>query len=55
MHKFITIGTIEEKIDKMIAMKSALSEELIQSSKWLTELDDTELMDLMLLDTSAIK
>jgi SNF2 family DNA or RNA helicase len=55
VHKFITIGTIEEKIDKMIAMKSALSEELIQSSKWLTELDDTELMDLMLLDTSAIK
>jgi SNF2 family DNA or RNA helicase len=55
VHKFITIGTVEEKIDKMIALKSALSEELIQSSKWLTELDDTELMDLMLLDTALIK
>ena len=50
VHKFITIGTIEEKIDKMIAMKSALSEELIQSSKWLTELDDAQLMDLMMLE-----
>lgn len=50
VHKFITIGTIEEKIDKMIAMKSALSEELIQSSQWLTELDDAQLMDLMMLD-----
>lgn len=55
VHKFVTIGTIEEKIDKMIAMKSALSEELIQSSKWLTELDDSELMDLLILDTGNIK
>ena len=50
VHKFITIGTIEEKIDKMIAMKSALSEELIQSSQWLTELDDAQLMALMKLE-----
>lgn len=53
VHKFVTIGTVEEKIDKMITLKSALSEELIQSSKWLTELDDAELMDLMLLDTAV--
>ncbi|MFJ7736061.1 DEAD/DEAH box helicase [Lysinibacillus sp. NPDC097287] len=50
VHKFVTIGTIEEKIDKMLAQKSLLSEELIQSSKWLTELDDHELRDLMTLD-----
>ena len=50
VHKFVTIGTIEEKIDKMLAQKSALSEELIQSSKWLTELEDDELRDLMKLD-----
>lgn len=55
VHKFVTIGTIEEKIDKMIALKSTLSEELIQSSKWLTELDDAELMDLLVLDTSQLK
>ncbi len=50
VHKFVTIGTIEEKIDKMLAQKSALSEELIQSSQWLTELADHELRDLMTLD-----
>ncbi|MFJ7734102.1 DEAD/DEAH box helicase [Lysinibacillus sp. NPDC097231] len=50
VHKFVTIGTIEEKIDKMLAQKSALSEELIQSSQWLTELEDQELRDLMTLD-----
>ncbi|MEY9971944.1 SNF2 family DNA or RNA helicase [Lysinibacillus sp. RC46] len=50
VHKFVTIGTIEEKIDKMLAQKSALSEELIQSSQWLTELEDDELRDLMKLD-----
>ncbi|MGE7672101.1 DEAD/DEAH box helicase [Lysinibacillus sp. NPDC094403] len=50
VHKFVTIGTIEEKIDKMLAQKSALSEELIQSSQWLTELEDHELRDLMKLD-----
>ena len=55
VHKFITIGTIEEKIDKMIEIKSALSEELIQSSNWLTELQDDELLDLLTLDTAALK
>ncbi|MGY3187933.1 DEAD/DEAH box helicase [Lysinibacillus sp. TE18511] len=50
VHKFVTIGTIEEKIDKMLAQKSALSEELIQSSQWLTELENHELRDLMMLD-----
>lgn len=51
VHKFTTIGTIEEKIDKMIAAKSALSDELIQSSKWITELGDEELAELLSLDT----
>ena len=50
VHKSVTIGTIEEKIDKMLEMKSALSEELIQSSKWITELQDDELNELLKLD-----
>lgn len=55
VHKFITIGTIEEKIDKMLEMKSALSEELIQSSNWLTELQEEELLDLLMLDTAVVR
>ncbi|GLC87903.1 DEAD/DEAH box helicase [Lysinibacillus piscis] len=49
VHKFITIGTIEEKIDKILTQKSSLSEELIQSTQWLTALEDEELRDLMTL------
>lgn len=47
VHKFVTIGTIEEKIDKMLAEKAALSAELIQSSQWITELSDSELDELL--------
>lgn len=46
VRKFVTIGTIEEKIDKMIAEKAALSADLIQSGAWITELTDEELNDL---------
>ncbi len=49
VHKFITIGTIEEKVDQMLEMKSALSAELIQSSQWLTELEEDKLMELLKL------
>ena len=55
VHKFTTIGTIEEKIDKMITMKSALSDDLIRSSKWITELNDTELNELLSLDKVLLK
>ncbi len=47
VHKFITTGTIEEKIDALLTEKQALSEELIQSSQWITELNDEEIMDLL--------
>ncbi len=47
VHKFVTIGTIEEKIDKMLAEKATLSADLIQSNQWLTELSDDELSDLL--------
>ncbi|MCG3088485.1 DEAD/DEAH box helicase [Sporosarcina cyprini] len=47
VHKFVTVGTIEEKIDKMLEEKAKLSADLIQSSQWLTELSDAELDDLL--------
>lgn len=47
--KFVTLGTIEEKIDKMLAEKMALSDELVQSSRWITELSDDELDQLFSL------
>ena len=51
VHKFITKGTVEEKIDQMIEGKVKLSNEVIQSGDeaWITELGNEELMDLFAL------
>jgi len=52
VHKMITTGTIEEKIDKMIEDKLTLSSELIAKSgeSWITEMSSKELMDLFTLE-----
>lgn len=52
VHKFITQGTIEEKIDLMIEEKSGLSKNIIEQSKenWLTEMDDKSLLNLFKLN-----
>lgn len=52
VHKFITLGTIEEKIDAIITSKSALSKDLLSASKEvsLTELPDNELLNLLSLN-----
>lgn len=51
VHKFVTKGTIEEKIDLMIEEKQKLARDIIASSgeKWITELDNKELMKLFKL------
>ncbi|MET3575435.1 DEAD/DEAH box helicase [Bhargavaea ullalensis] len=46
VRKFVTLGTVEEKIDRMISEKAALSSELIQSGAWITDLTEAELDDL---------
>lgn len=51
VHKFITSGTIEEKIDTMLEDKSNLARDIIPDNKetWITELSDKEIIDLFLL------
>ena len=51
VHKFVTSGTIEEKIDLMIEEKSALASDILAASGegWITELDNKQLMDLFTL------
>ncbi len=48
VHKFITSGTIEEKIDQIIQGKMKLSGDIVSASgeKWITEYDNDELMEL---------
>ncbi len=50
VHKLITTGTVEEKIDEMIERKLALSNSLLASGeKAITELDDKQLRELFSL------
>jgi len=51
VHKFITRGTIEEKIDIMLEEKAVLSREIIQESgeSWITEMDNKKLFDFFKL------
>ncbi|AQS10286.1 RNA polymerase-associated protein RapA [Clostridium saccharobutylicum] len=51
VHKFVTAGTIEEKIDLMIEEKQKLAHDIIASSgeNWITELDNNKLMELFKL------
>lgn len=51
VHKFVTKGTIEEKIDEMITKKQKLAGDILMDSgeKWITELDNEELMELFTL------
>ncbi len=52
VHKFVTEGTIEEKIDKMLEEKQKLAGDIISSSgeAWITELGNKELLNLFRLE-----
>ena len=52
VHRFVTRGTIEERIDRMIADKRQLADDLLDGDGEvrLTELSDDELIDLVRLD-----
>jgi SNF2 family DNA or RNA helicase len=50
VHKFVTLGTLEERIDEMIERKQGLSREIVGSGEqWITELTDEQLRDLFAL------
>ena len=54
VHKFVTQGTIEEKIDRMLEQKSSMSREIIAPTgeQWITEMSNEELMNLFTLGSS---
>jgi len=50
VHKFVTVGTMEEMIDEMIESKKALAEAVVGSGEqWLTELSTDDLRELVRL------
>jgi SNF2 family DNA or RNA helicase len=56
VHKFISVGTLEERIDTLIESKRVLAENVVGTGEaWLTELDTDELRDLIMLRTDAVE
>lgn len=54
VHKFVCVGTLEERIDQMIEQKTALAENIIGAGEqWITELSTSQLHDLLTLRRSA--
>jgi len=51
VHKFLTKGTVEERIDMMLEEKTKLSQDVIANNgdAWITEMKNDELMDLFKL------
>jgi len=48
VHKFISIGTLEEKIDEMLERKLGLSNKIVGSGEqWIGELTNEELRDIL--------
>ena len=53
VYKFVTTGTVEEKIDAVIALKQKLADDVISVSSgenWITEMSNDELLDLFKLE-----
>lgn len=55
VHKFVCLGTVEERINDLIESKKALAEMVVSTGEnWLTELSTAELQDLFALRREAI-
>jgi len=55
VHKFLCVGTLEEKIDEMIERKKQVAEAVVGTGEgWLTELSTAELKELIALRPEAV-
>jgi SNF2 family DNA or RNA helicase len=51
VHKFVTRGTVEERIDALIAQKTSLARDVVEGGeRLLTEMENDELLDFVALD-----
>lgn len=55
VRKFVCVGTLEERIDRMIEEKRDLADRIVGTGEaWLTELSTAELRELLALSTDAV-
>ena len=56
VHKFVSIGTVEERIDKLLTDKLALAENIVTSGdQWLTNLSTDDLKQYLALSSQAVE
>jgi hypothetical protein len=54
VHKLVTAGTLEERIDELLTSKRALADQIVGAGEgWVTELGDAELQELLALSSDA--
>jgi SNF2 family DNA or RNA helicase/intein/homing endonuclease len=55
VHKFVCVGTLEERVDQMIEQKKELAENIVGSGEsWLTEMTTAQLKELFALSREAV-
>jgi SNF2 family DNA or RNA helicase len=55
VHKFVCVGTLEERIDQMIEQKKELAENIVGTGEnWLTEMSTSQLKELFTLSREAV-
>jgi len=55
VHKFVCVGTLEERIDRMIQEKRDLARTIVGAGEqWLTELDTAQLREILTLSRDAV-
>lgn len=55
VHKFVCIGTLEERIDQLIEKKKELADRIVGSGEeWITEMSTDQLRQLFTIDSSAV-
>jgi SNF2 family DNA or RNA helicase len=55
VHKFIAVGTVEERIDRLLTEKTQLAESIVGGGdEWLTDLSTSELREYLRLSDEAV-
>jgi SNF2 family DNA or RNA helicase len=55
VHKFIAVGTVEERIDRLLTEKTHLAESIVGGGdEWLTDLSTAELREYLKLSDEAV-
>lgn len=55
VHKYVCVGTLEERIDQLIEKKKDLAESVVGSGEgWLTEMSTDQLRELLVLSSEAV-